>query len=129
MNPIHPPHYQGFSHDAEPIDIAENLTFNGGNALKYIARACRIDGEVKGDPCEDLNKAIFYLLRELNRLDPAGHPMTTPAPSTAESPKLTPHDVLQMMTSELADMRRDDYPLTATEFAYHVHNLEEALGE
>ncbi|CAB0895885.1 hypothetical protein FRC0418_00634 [Corynebacterium diphtheriae] len=129
MNPIHPPHYQGFSHDAEPIDIAENLTFNGGNALKYIARACRIDGEVKGDPCEDLNKAIFYLLRELNRLDPAGHPMTTPAPSTAESPKLTPHDVLQMMTSELADMRRDDYPLTATEFAYHVHNLSEALGE
>lgn len=48
MNPIHPPHYQGFSNDAEPIDIAENLTFNGGNALKYIARACRIDGEVKG---------------------------------------------------------------------------------
>ncbi|CAB1006011.1 DUF3310 domain-containing protein [Corynebacterium diphtheriae] len=129
MNLIHPPHYQGFSNDAEPIDIAENLTFNGGNALKYIARACRIDGEVKGDPCEDLNKAIFYLLRELNRLDPAGHPMINLIPGTAESLKLTPHDVLQMMTSELADMRRDDYPLAATEFAYHVHNLSEALGE
>lgn len=129
MNLIHPPHYQGFSNDAEPIDIAENLTFNGGNALKYIARACRIDGEVKGDPCEDLNKAIFYLLRELNRLDPAGHPMINLIPGTAESLNLTPHDVLQMMTSELADMRRDDYPLTATEFAYHVHNLSEALGE
>ncbi|CAB0852334.1 hypothetical protein FRC0393_00615 [Corynebacterium diphtheriae] len=49
--------------------------------------------------------------------------------STGQNPKLTPHDVLQMMRSELADMRRDDYPLTATEFAYHVHNLEEALGE
>ncbi|MHC9962481.1 hypothetical protein ACQX2J_01290 [Corynebacterium diphtheriae] len=49
--------------------------------------------------------------------------------STNQNPKLTPHDVLQMMTSELADMRREDYPLTATEFAYHVHNLEEALGE
>lgn len=129
MNLIHPPHYQGFSNDAEPIDIAENLTFNGGNALKYIARACRIDGEVKGDPCEDLNKAIFYLLRELNRLDPAGHPMINLIPGTAESLNLTPHDVLQMMTSELADMRRDDYPLAATEFAYHVHNLSEALGE
>ncbi|CAB0927344.1 hypothetical protein FRC0432_00804 [Corynebacterium diphtheriae] len=129
MNLIHPPHYQGFSNEAEPIDIAENLTFNGGNALKYIARACRIDGEVKGDPCEDLNKAIFYLLRELNRLDLAGRPMTAPAPSTAESLKLSPHDVLQMMTSELVDMRREDYPLTATEFAYHVHNLSEALGE
>lgn len=129
MNPIHPPHYQGFSHDAEPIDIAENLTFNGGNALKYIARACRIDGEVKGDPCEDLNKAIFYLLRELNRLDPQATPMTTLIPDTAEPLKLTPHDVLQMMHSELEDMRRNDYPLTATEFAYHVRNLEEALGE
>ncbi|CAB0520773.1 hypothetical protein CIP100629_01860 [Corynebacterium diphtheriae] len=55
--------------------------------------------------------------------------MTAPAPGAAESLKLTPHDVLQMMTSELVDMRRDDYPLTATEFAYHVHNLSEALGE
>ncbi|WP_181241789.1 hypothetical protein [Corynebacterium diphtheriae] len=49
--------------------------------------------------------------------------------STGQNPKLSPHDVLQMMTSELVDMRRDDYPLTATEFAYHVHNLSEALGE
>ncbi|CAB0552071.1 hypothetical protein FRC0470_00020 [Corynebacterium diphtheriae] len=46
-----------------------------------------------------------------------------------QAPMLSPHDVLQMMHSELADMRRDDYPLTATEFAYHVHNLSEALGE
>ncbi|CAB0605472.1 hypothetical protein CIP107538_01351 [Corynebacterium diphtheriae] len=46
-----------------------------------------------------------------------------------QAPMLSPHDVLQMMRSELADMRRDDYPLTATEFAYHVHNLSEALGE
>lgn len=50
-------------------------------------------------------------------------------PPWPNPPNLTPHDVLQMMTSELADMRRDDYPLTATEFAYHVRNLEEALGE
>ncbi len=46
-----------------------------------------------------------------------------------QNPNLTPHDVLQMMRSELADMRRYDEPLTAEEFAYHVHNLEEALGE
>lgn len=49
--------------------------------------------------------------------------------STDHGSRLSPHDVLQMMRSELADMRRDDYPLTAAEFAYHVHNLEEALGE
>lgn len=46
-----------------------------------------------------------------------------------QAPMLSPHDVLQMMHSELADMRRYDEPLTAEEFAYHVHNLEEALGE
>lgn len=49
--------------------------------------------------------------------------------SIDQESRLSPHDVLQMMTSELVDMRREDYPLTATEFAYHVHNLEEALGE
>ncbi|CAB0542499.1 hypothetical protein CIP107521_00687 [Corynebacterium diphtheriae] len=49
--------------------------------------------------------------------------------SIDQESRLSPHDVLQMMRSELADMRREDYPLTATEFAYHVHNLEEALGE
>lgn len=49
--------------------------------------------------------------------------------STNQNPKLTPHDVLQMMRSELADMRQYDAPLTPAQFAYHVHNLEEALGE
>lgn len=44
-------------------------------------------------------------------------------------PMLSPHDVLQMMHSELADMQQYDVPLTPAQFAYHVHNLEEALGE
>lgn len=49
--------------------------------------------------------------------------------STNQNPKLTPHDVLQMMRSELGEIQQYDAPLTATQFAYHVHNLEEALGE
>lgn len=49
--------------------------------------------------------------------------------STNQNPKPTPHDVLQMMRSELGEMQQYDAPLTATQFAYHVHNLEEALGE
>ena len=32
-----PPHYRGFSNGSEVIDIAENLTFNTGNAVKYLA--------------------------------------------------------------------------------------------
>ncbi|CAB0877406.1 hypothetical protein FRC0405_00472 [Corynebacterium diphtheriae] len=46
-----------------------------------------------------------------------------------QAPMLSPHDVLQMMRSELGEMQQYDAPLTATQFAYHVHNLEEALGE
>lgn len=47
----------------------------------------------------------------------------------SQNPKPTPHDVLQMMRSELGEIQQYDAPLTATQFAYHVHNLEEALGE
>lgn len=64
----HPQHYIGFSNGAEVIDITENLTFNAGNAVKYAARAGRTDGRNKGAVVEDLNKAIWYLRRELERL-------------------------------------------------------------
>lgn len=65
----HPQHYTGFSNGAEVIDITENLTFNAGNAVKYAARAGRTDGRNKGTVVEDLNKAIWYLRRELDRLE------------------------------------------------------------
>ena len=63
-----PPHYQGFSNGAEVLDIAENLTFNTGNAVKYLARAGRIDGQNKGEIMQDLNKARKYVNREIERL-------------------------------------------------------------
>jgi uncharacterized protein Veg len=61
----HPAHYNGFSNGAEVIDIAENLSFNLGNAVKYCARAGRKD---KDKTIEDLNKAIWYIEREIGRL-------------------------------------------------------------
>lgn len=64
----HPTHYRGFSNNAEVIDITENLTFNAGNVVKYAARAGRIDGQNKGNPVEDLRKAIWYAQRELKRI-------------------------------------------------------------
>ncbi|AIL96413.1 DUF3310 domain-containing protein [Corynebacterium ureicelerivorans] len=64
----HPQHYTGFSNGAEVIDIAENLTFNCGNAAKYLARAGSVDGRVKGDVLQDLEKARWYINREINRL-------------------------------------------------------------
>ena len=57
----HPSHYNvnGF----EFIDIinAFGLNFEMGNALKYILRADR-----KGNKKQDIQKAIWYLQREIN---------------------------------------------------------------
>ena len=64
---INPKHYRGMSNGAEVIDIAENVTYNAGNAIKYLARACRIDGDIKGNPTEDLLKARWYINREIER--------------------------------------------------------------
>lgn len=59
----HPKHYnQG---KFEVIDVIEDwkLGFNLGNAVKYIARS-----EFKGDQLQDLEKARWYLNREIRRL-------------------------------------------------------------
>jgi hypothetical protein len=63
----HPSHYaEGWSNGAEVIDITENLNFNRGNAVKYIARAGRKDAM---RTVEDLKKARWYIDRELKRLE------------------------------------------------------------
>lgn len=60
----HPTHYV-FSNGAEVIDLTENLSFNAGNVVKYAARAGRKD---PSKAVEDLEKARFYLDREIKRL-------------------------------------------------------------
>ncbi|AXQ51890.1 hypothetical protein KDJ57_gp55 [Gordonia phage Catfish] len=61
-----PAHYAtGFSNGAQVIDITENLNFNRGNAVKYIARAGRKDPTKE---LEDLGKALFYVTREIRNL-------------------------------------------------------------
>ena len=59
----HPPHYN--SGKIEAIDAIEDwdLGFHDGNALKYIARH-----KHKQNPCEDIEKAIWYLQRHLENL-------------------------------------------------------------
>lgn len=68
-DPVNPNHYQGFSNGAEVIDITENLTFSAGNAVKYLSRAGRIDGQNKGAILEDLRKAAWYVSREIDRIE------------------------------------------------------------
>ena len=66
-NVNHPSHYaEGWSNGAELIHITENLSFNRGNAVKYIARAGKKDAAKE---LEDLLKAEFYLKREIQRLE------------------------------------------------------------
>lgn len=65
---INPDHYKGFSNGAQVIDISENLSSNAGQAIQYIARSCRLDGQIKDDPKQDISKAIWFLNRELDRL-------------------------------------------------------------
>ena len=60
-----PKHYcQGRQH--EPIDVIEDwgLDFQLGNAVKYISRAGR-----KGNAIQDLEKAIWYIQREISKLE------------------------------------------------------------
>ena len=62
----HPNHYLANS-GIEVIDAIEawNLNFSRGNAIKYIARAGikNPDKEI-----EDLEKAVWYINREIERL-------------------------------------------------------------
>ena len=59
----HPAHYTSHPSGVECIDVTEHMSFNLGNAIKYIWRAGQ-----KGDFHEDLEKAIFYLRRESDRV-------------------------------------------------------------
>lgn len=58
----HPQHYGGADNVYEAIKVIEawKLGFNLGNTVKYIARA-----ERKAAPIEDLEKAVWYLNREI----------------------------------------------------------------
>jgi hypothetical protein len=61
----HPRHYQ-LPGGLEVLDLVEDLSFNLGNALKYCFRAGRKPG---ADAETDLKKAVFYLEREIMRLE------------------------------------------------------------
>lgn len=57
-----PPHYTGHPSGVECIQITEHMGFNLGNAVKYIWRA-----DLKGAAVQDLEKAAWYIQREIMR--------------------------------------------------------------
>ena len=63
------PRYYSFPGYIEAIQITRHLTSIGGQAVQYIARSCRLDGNNKHpDSAEDLLKAIDLLYDELFRI-------------------------------------------------------------
>lgn len=59
-----PAHYRAHPSGVECIEITEHMNFCLGNAIKYIWRA----GLKTDDPIVDLEKARWYIDRELKRL-------------------------------------------------------------
>ena len=59
----HPSHYTSHPSGIECIQITEHMNFCLGNAVKYIWRA-----GLKGSNVEDLEKARFYVNREIERI-------------------------------------------------------------
>ncbi len=52
----HPPHYSASRFGCDCIAITRHMTFDAGNAFKYIWRHAD-----KGTPVQDLRKAVWYL--------------------------------------------------------------------
>jgi len=57
-----PKHYNSHPSGFEAIELCEYMTFNMGNATKYVWRA-----GLKNDEVEDLKKALWYVEREDKR--------------------------------------------------------------
>lgn len=81
----HPQHYTSHPSGIECIQVTEHMSFNIGNAVKYLWRA-----DLKGAPIDDLRKARWYIDREISRrLQGPARLDAHPAPD-APSPGRTP---------------------------------------
>lgn len=58
----HPSHYNAHPSGVEVIQITEHMGFCLGNVIKYVLRC-----DEKGTPIQDLEKAAWYLQREIDR--------------------------------------------------------------
>ena len=59
----HPKHYTSNPSGIECIQVTENFNFNLGNVIKYVWRS-----GLKDDALQDLEKARWYLNREIERI-------------------------------------------------------------
>ena len=57
----HPPHYKAGGFETIDFIEAKDLNYRLGNVIKYVSRA----GKKNSDPVQDLEKAAWYLQREI----------------------------------------------------------------
>lgn len=63
QDPVNNPrHYTDHPSGVECITVTEHMSFNLGNAVKYIWRC-----DLKKDAIEDLEKAAWYINREITK--------------------------------------------------------------
>jgi len=62
-NVNHPPHYKAGGIETIDFIEAKSLNYNLGNVIKYITRS-----DLKGNKLEDLQKAQWYLNREVQTM-------------------------------------------------------------
>ena len=70
----HPEHYTSHPSGIECIEVTEHMGFNLGNAVKYIWRA-----DLKNNAIEDLEKAVWYIQREIAKRKGKAEPMIVTA--------------------------------------------------
>ena len=58
----HPPHYKAGGIEVIDFIEAKDLNYRLGNVVKYVSRA----GKKNSDPVQDLEKAAWYLKREID---------------------------------------------------------------
>lgn len=93
----HPPHYNAHPSGVECITIVEYMSFNVGNAIKYLWRAgLKYSAEpidmaaylsnlpAQEKRIEDLKKAAWYIDREIERLKPKLMPWPSPTSKNKE---------------------------------------------
>jgi hypothetical protein len=68
----HPAHYTSHPSGIECIQITEHMNFNLGTVFKYLWRA-----DKKGVPLQDLEKARWYLDREIQLRTVAANKVVT----------------------------------------------------
>ena len=102
------PNYYKFPNGAETIDISQYLSGCGSQAVQYVVRSTRIDKELKGNPLEDLRKAIWFIEQEIARLEDAED---VEAAREAREEARTEGTVLDITLGEAEDIASDGLDL------------------